>query len=205
MSRDTAFFIELFFGGANVVQKWQITVKQKQQLFDYQIIAVCLSRSVAESNCFRRFCRPLPNLSANRPCCDLRCKDMTFLLITKKRYGKIIFPVLRWYCRFYRLTVGSSSKFWFWRTSIEEMFRTGHLTYAAPHVPVNGSVSSSPGQWFHKPFDSSGHRWSGRFRPAGCNHSVNMHIPWICYRQFALPQNKRYIQKITLLIFRWLR
>lgn len=29
-----------------------------------------LLRSVADLNCCTRFCRPLPNRSANRPCCD---------------------------------------------------------------------------------------------------------------------------------------
>ena len=49
-----------------------------------------LGRSVAESNCFRRFCRPLPNPSANRPYCVLRCKDRRFLL-TSKIIGQLFF------------------------------------------------------------------------------------------------------------------
>ena len=40
-------------------------------------------RSVAESNCFRRFCRPLPNPSANRPSCFVGAKIGGFSLPAK--------------------------------------------------------------------------------------------------------------------------
>lgn len=41
-------------------------------------------RSVADSNCCTRFCRPLPNHSANRPGCKLQGKDSVFSRIRKR-------------------------------------------------------------------------------------------------------------------------
>ncbi len=43
-------------------------------------------RSVAESNCFRRFCRPVPNPSANRPFCSFaRQRYCNFTNFQKKQ------------------------------------------------------------------------------------------------------------------------
>lgn len=63
----------------NVGQMWGkmshlVAQKKRNYLLD-KLVTFQLLRSVADLNCCTRFCRPLPNHSANRPCCDLRCKD----------------------------------------------------------------------------------------------------------------------------------
>lgn len=43
---------------------------KSSETVDFIGVSELFLRSVADLNCCTRFCRPLPNRSANRPCCD---------------------------------------------------------------------------------------------------------------------------------------
>lgn len=66
--------------GANVGQMALFLENRKTQLFVFQVSCVLLLRSVADLNCCTRFCRPLPNRSANRPYCDFAVQRYTLFV-----------------------------------------------------------------------------------------------------------------------------